>query len=152
MNFFLTMIVGLVLALGASAVNSAGHKEAGNPKQSDVPQGADIASAQKAAKGKEDKGAKRREQSRGERGQDLGVEPEEIIRDSDSRADNGDSDRDNGAAEGKGSEKSQEMRQRRDERKAIKDEYRADREPGQEGRGKEGGEPAKKPWWKFWAE
>jgi hypothetical protein len=63
--------------------------------------------------------------------------------------------------EGSGNERSQEMRERRDERKAIKEDYRADRQPGQESNNDRGranradGEkseaPAdKKPWYKFW--
>lgn len=52
-------------------------------------------------------------------------------------------------SEGKGSETAQEMRARRDERKAIQEEYRANREPGQEGKTEEG-EAKKKPWWRFW--
>ena len=48
-----------------------------------------------------------------------------------------------------GNERSQEKQERREERKEIQEEYRGEREPGQEGR-KDGGEPAKKPWYKFW--
>ncbi len=50
-----------------------------------------------------------------------------------------------------GSEKSKEMRARQQERQAIKEEYRANREPGQEGElARSGEKPVKKPWWKFW--
>lgn len=62
---------------------------------------------------------------------------------------------------GMGNEKAAEMRARRDEGKAIKEDYRATREPGQEGvDSDEAGEEAaddqkakaKKPWWKFWGD
>jgi len=49
----------------------------------------------------------------------------------------------------KGNQQSQEMRDRRDERKEIQEEYRANREPGQEAN-KVDGKPEKKPWYKFW--
>lgn len=49
----------------------------------------------------------------------------------------------------RGNEQSAEMRARRDERKEIQEEYRSDREPGQEG-DKAEGKGAKKPWYKFW--
>ncbi len=55
-----------------------------------------------------------------------------------------------------GKAKSDEMRARREERKTIKEEYRANREPGQEGRsnrpadGEAPQKKAKKPWYKFW--
>lgn len=58
----------------------------------------------------------------------------------------------------RGSARAQEMRNRRDERKQIKEEYRADREAGQERAdpsetgGADGSKKAKKPWWKFWDE
>jgi hypothetical protein len=42
-----------------------------------------------------------------------------------------------------------EMQARKDERQSIKEDYRANREPGQEGTKGEG-KPAKKPWWQFW--
>ena len=57
--------------------------------------------------------------------------------------------------------RSAEMLERRDERKAIQEEYRADREPGQEGAdrdqdkdgiGEQQKAKAKKPWWRFWGE
>ena len=49
----------------------------------------------------------------------------------------------------KGNQQSQEMRDRRDERKEIQEEYRANREPGQEAN-KVDGKPEKKSWYKFW--
>lgn len=61
----------------------------------------------------------------------------------------------------RGNEKSQEMRERRDERTQIKEEYRGDRENGQEGADldrddealmDEQQKKAKKPWWKFWGD
>lgn len=64
-------------------------------------------------------------------------------------------------AASRGNEKSQEMRERRDERKQIKEEYRGDRENGQEGAdldsddeslADEEQKKAKKPWWKFWGD
>ena len=51
---------------------------------------------------------------------------------------------------GKGNEQSQEMRNRSEERKQIQEEYRSDREPGQESNKGEDGKPEKKPWYKFW--
>ena len=71
-------------------------------------------------------------------------------------------------AELKGNERAQEMRARRDERKAIKEEYKSDRNAGQESASglvpevkseevaeeaeaaEETKEKAKKPWWKLW--
>lgn len=50
----------------------------------------------------------------------------------------------------RGDELGEEMRTRRDERKAIQEEYRGEREPGQERQDEQDGKPAKKPWWKFW--
>lgn len=64
-------------------------------------------------------------------------------------------------ANASGAEKAEEMRARRDERKTVQEEYRADREPGQEGANSEEAgkdvdegqkEKAKKPWWKFWGD
>lgn len=60
----------------------------------------------------------------------------------------------------RGNAKAEEMRNRRDERKQIKEEYRADREPGQERAtpsedspdGESAAKKPKKPWWKFWDE
>lgn len=61
----------------------------------------------------------------------------------------------------RGNEKSQEMRERRDERTQIKEEYRGNRENGQEGADldrddealmDEQQKKAKKPWWKFWGD
>ena len=58
-----------------------------------------------------------------------------------------------------GEETASEMRARRDERKVIQEEYRDNREPGQEGiasdeasedTAEEQNEKAKKSWWKFW--
>ena len=51
---------------------------------------------------------------------------------------------------GKGNEQSQEMRDRSDERKQIQEDYRSDREPGQESAKGDDGKPEKKPWYKFW--
>lgn len=60
-----------------------------------------------------------------------------------------------------GSETAATMRERRDEGKAIKEEYRSNREPGQEGIGPDADtedaadeqkQKAKKPWWKFWGD
>lgn len=79
----------------------------------------------------------------------------------DSAADGEDPLRGRENAETRGNETSQEMRARRDERKQIKDEYKEEREAGQEGvdleidseeRTKEQQEKAKKPWWKFWGD
>lgn len=60
-----------------------------------------------------------------------------------------------GKSADKGSETAQQMRARAEERKAIQEQYRSEREPGQEGqmaREAEEGQQAKKPWWKFWGD
>ena len=54
-------------------------------------------------------------------------------------------------SDGRGNEQSVEMQQRSEERKQIQEEYRSDREPGQEGRkGQDDAEGGQKSWWKFW--
>ena len=58
---------------------------------------------------------------------------------------------DKGKHNGKANETALEMQARKDERQAIQEDYRANREPGQEG-SKGEGKPAKKSWWKFWGD
>jgi len=77
-----------------------------------------------------------------------------------SRDDRSDDDSGRHADGMRGNAKAEEMRNRRDERKQIKEEYRADREPGQERAtpsedspdGESAAKKPKKPWWKFWDE
>ena len=87
-------------------------------------------------------------------------EQSERSSDDDSRDGRSDDDSDRRADDMRGNAKAEEMRNRRDERKQIKEEYRADREPGQERAtpsdespdGESAAKKAKKPWWKFWEE
>ena len=60
-----------------------------------------------------------------------------------------------------GGDTAAEMRDRRDESKAIKEEYKSNREPGQEGANRDSDSEnvadeqkakAKKPWWKLWGD
>ena len=53
------------------------------------------------------------------------------------------------AQKNKSNATAQDKQVQKEQRRVIQDDYRAKREPGQEGT-KGAGKPAKKPWWKFW--
>ena len=55
----------------------------------------------------------------------------------------------NSAKMNKSNATAQDKQALKEQRKEIQDDYRANREPGQEG-AKGEGKPAKKPWWRFW--